>query len=206
MAGGTKDVFINCPFDNDFKPSFEALVFAVIGCGFRARCAKEMDDGAETRIDKLYRIIDECRYGIHDLSRTELDGVNQLPRFNMPLELGLFLGAKRVGDETQKSKRCLVLDVEQYRYQMFISDLAGIDITAHAGQSRRIVAIVRNWLVTVSRRRTIPSPDVILDSYDRFLAGLPEIANDAGVAPDQILFADYERMVRAWVKRDHGRA
>lgn len=123
----------------------------------------------------------------------------------MPLELGLFLGARRFGDETQKSKRCLVLDIQQYRYQMFISDLAGIDITAHAGDTRRIVAIVRDWLVTVSRRRTIPSPDVILDSYDRFLVALPDIANVAGVAPDQILFADYERMVRAWVKRDHGR-
>lgn len=59
----------------------------------------ELDDGGQTRIDKLYGLIGECRYGIHDLSRTELDDVNQLPRFNMPLELGLFLGAKRYGGQ-----------------------------------------------------------------------------------------------------------
>lgn len=123
----------------------------------------------------------------------------------MPLELGLFLGAKRFGDESQKNKRCLVLDITQYRYQMFISDLAGIDITAHNGQPRNMVSIVRNWLVTVSRRKTIPSPDVILESYDRFLEGLPELAEVAGIPHNQILYADYERLVRAWVKADHGR-
>ena len=56
-----------------------------------------MDDGGQTRIDKLYGLIEACRYGIHDLSRTELDATPRLPRFNMPLELGIFLGAKRYG-------------------------------------------------------------------------------------------------------------
>lgn len=99
MASSARDVFINCPFDDAFAASFQALVFAVLSCGFRARCAREMDDAAETRIDKLYRIIAESRYSIHDLSRTGLDPANGLPRFNMPLELGIFLGAKRFGDD-----------------------------------------------------------------------------------------------------------
>jgi len=200
----TRDVFINCPFDDAFKPGFQALVFSVIACGFRPRCAKEMDDGAETRIDKLYRIIEESRYSIHDLSRTELDEHNNLPRFNMPLELGLFLGAKRYGDDAHKAKRCIILDISQYRFQMFISDLAGMDITAHGGEPRTMVGIVRNWLVTISRRKTIPSPEVVFDSYDRFVAGLPEIAQIAGLAAKQLLYADYERLVLAWVKSGHG--
>ena len=206
MPTKTRDVFINCPFDDAFAPSFRALVFAVLACDFRARCAREMDDGAETRIDKLYRIIDESRYSVHDLSRTELDPVNHLPRFNMPLELGLFLGAKRYGDEDQKQKRCLVLDITQYRYQMFISDLAGIDITAHAGDPRNMVASVRNWLVTVSRRKSIPSPVDTLRSYDRFTAALPDIVAEAGIDPNNILYADYERLVLAWRDADHGLA
>ena len=53
---------------------------------------RELDDGGQTRIDKIFALIEQCRYGIHDLSPTELDAVNNLPRFNMPLELGLFLG------------------------------------------------------------------------------------------------------------------
>ena len=62
----------------------------------------------------------------------------------MPLELGIFLGAKRFGDERQKKKRCLVLDVEPYRYQRFISDLAGMDIVDHAGNVETAIQRVRN--------------------------------------------------------------
>jgi hypothetical protein len=201
-----RDVFINCPFDAAFAPSFQALIFAVLACGFRTRCAREMDDGAETRIDKLYRIVEQSRYGVHDLSRTELDVANGLPRFNMPLELGMFLGAKRYGDDNQKKKRCLILDVAPFRYQQFISDLAGMDITAHQGQPRTMVSRVRDWLATVSRRTSIPSPNLVLDSFDRFIAALPNLTAQAGIDAANILFADFERLVLAWVQADHGRA
>ena len=57
----------------------------------------------------------------------------------MPLELGLFLGAKRFGGTDQRSKKALVLDREPYRYQTFISDIAGKDIHAHGGD---VVALI----------------------------------------------------------------
>lgn len=201
-ASSSRDVFINCPFDVDFAPGFRALVFAVIACGFRARCAREMDDGSETRIDKLYGIIEQCRFGLHDLSRTELDKANRLPRFNMPLELGIYLGAKRFGDEAQKQKRCLILDVEQHRFQKFISDIAGMDVTAHSGSPRRMVECTRNWLVMASRRKSIPATGVLLASYDAFEAGLPTIARDAGLDSSTLVYPDYERLVLAWVKAE----
>lgn len=98
--------FIHCPFDGEYRPMFEALVFAVYDCGFVARCALELEDGSQVRIDKIEQIIGDCRLGIHDISRTELDGTWSLPRFNMPLELGLFLGAKRYGTGSQRRKLC----------------------------------------------------------------------------------------------------
>ena len=49
----------------------------------------------------------------------------------MPLELGIFLGSKKYGDKKNKTKVCLVIDKEQYRYQIFISDIAGQDIKSH---------------------------------------------------------------------------
>lgn len=98
------NVFINCPFDAKYKSLFDAMVFAVHDCGFIPRCAREEDDASEVRIDKIYNIIADCRYGIHDISRTELDEDSNLPRFNMPLELGIFLGAKKFGTEEQKRK------------------------------------------------------------------------------------------------------
>jgi hypothetical protein len=161
-----------------------------------------MDDASETRIDKLYRIIEESRYGIHDLSRTELDIAHGLPRFNMPLELGIFLGAKRFGTDHQRQKRCLILDTEPYRYQKFISDLSGMDVTAHAGIARDAARHVRNWLATVSRRKSIPAPNKLLLSYDGFIAALPEIATSAGLHGDRIAYADFERLVIAWVNAE----
>src|SRR5689334_25088671 len=110
----TISVFINCPFDRSYKPLFEALVFVIVRCGFRARCALEIDDASQVRIDKIFRIIEECRFGVHDLSRTELDKSSKLPRFNMPLELGLFLAAKRFGERRQRTKVCLILDRDAY--------------------------------------------------------------------------------------------
>lgn len=195
------NVFINCAFDADFAPGFEALVFAVLGCGFNVRCAREMSDASETRIDKLYRIIEQSPLSIHDLSRTELDGTHHLPRFNMPLELGIFLGAKRFGDEENRFKKCLVLDVEPYRFQKFISDLAGMDITDHGGDPRRMVGRVRDWLATVANRRSIPSTIGILASYDAFRAALPGIAGDNGLDLGNLAYADFERLVLSWVRR-----
>jgi hypothetical protein len=106
-------VFINCPFDTGFQPILNAIVFAVYDLGFVARCALEDDDAGEVRLAKIQRIIEECRYGINDLSTVTLDTVTGLPRFNMPLELDLFLGCKRFGAKNQSKKRTLILDSEQ---------------------------------------------------------------------------------------------
>lgn len=197
-APSPDSVFINCPFDLGYAPIFDALIFAVYACGFRPRSARELDDGGQTRIDKIYGIIADCRYGIHDLSRTELDPVNSLPRFNMPLELGIFLGARRFGGRVQAQKRCLVLDVEQYRYQKFISDLAGMDIEEHDGKPRRAVAAVRNWLANASRRK-IDGPARIVAAYDQFSADLPALAAALGFGGQRPPYVDYERIVTGWL-------
>jgi hypothetical protein len=191
------DVFINCPFDADYAPNFRALVFAILACGFQPRSAREVDDAGQTRIEKLFGIIAECRYGLHDLSRTELDASNGLSRFNMPLELGIFLGAKRYGGRDQK-QRVLILDVEQYRCQRFISDLAGMDIHAHSGDPEVALAETRNWLANVSRRK-LPSSAVVRNLYLRFLADLPALAAELQFEPEAIPYIDFERIVASWL-------
>jgi hypothetical protein len=90
-------VFINCPFDREYWPTFEAVVFTVLACGFTPRCALEEIDSGAVRLTKIQRLIGGSRFGIHELSRVELTAVNNLPRFNMPFELGLDIGAKTFG-------------------------------------------------------------------------------------------------------------
>lgn len=127
----------------------DALVFAVSVCRLRPHCVLEVNNGGTTRIDKIVTLIRDCRWGIHDISRTELNAQG-LPRFNMPLELGPFLDAHRFGDASQREKSCLVLDREPFRFQTFISDVAGQDIVPHGDQPDRAIA--------PSRRCAIGSP------------------------------------------------
>ncbi|MCE2394868.1 hypothetical protein J4G02_09815 [Candidatus Poribacteria bacterium] len=194
------NVFLNCPFDSDYKQLFDAMVFAVHDCGFIARCALEEEDASQVRIDKIYNIIADCRYGIHDISRTELDEVSGLPRFNMPLELGVFLGAKKFGIDKQKRKNCLILDKAQYRYQEFISDIAGQDIQAHNNSPEGIITVVRNWIRTASKRQTIPSGSIIWGRYQEFMEDLPQLAQEHQLKVDQLIFNDYTLVITRWLR------
>lgn len=194
-----ENVFINCPFDSKYKPLFEAAVFAVYDCGFVARCALEEDDGSQVRVQKIYQIISECRLGIHDLSRIELSRSTRLPRFNMPLELGAFLGAKYFGRNQQRRKACLILDSEKYRYQKFISDIAGQDIQAHGNDPRQVVRIVRNWLRAYSQD-SIPSGGIIWNGYEAFKAELPQLCKKLNLNLKELIYNDYVLLVSKWLK------
>jgi hypothetical protein len=202
IGGYDENVFINCPFDTEYKPLFEALTFAVFECGLRPRCALEVSDAADVRIDKIARIIGECRWAIHDISRTELNA-NGLPRFNMPLELGLFLGARRFGDGRQKQKSCLVLDREPYRFQQFISDIAGQDVWAHGNDIGRAVKAVRDWLGTSKARvRPLPGADAITSRLERFNADLPAICADTERKVEDLTFVEFADMASLWLKAE----
>ena len=137
------NVFMNCPFDTEYKSIFNAIIFAIFDCGYVARCALEIDDAGQVRIDKIGRIIADSKFGVHDISRTELDQHTELPRFNVPLELGMFLGAKRFGNTHQKAKVSLIIDRELYRYQRFMSDISGQDIRSHQNDPLEAIRIIR---------------------------------------------------------------
>jgi hypothetical protein len=193
------NVFVNCPFDDEYAATFHALIFAIRACGFLPRSARELDDGGQPRIEKLYSLINDCRYGIHDLSRTELDPVHQLPRFNMPLELGIFLGARHYGRSPQSDKRLLIFDTEQYRYQKFISDLAGMDVHAHGGQSETALVETRHWLTNVSRRHLLGEQD-LLARYRAFRNELPTLAVSLNLDPAHITYADFDLILEGWLE------
>jgi hypothetical protein len=183
------------PFDRRYKKLFDALIFAVHDCGFVARGAREQDDSSQIRLEKLYEIIGECRYGIHDLSRVTLDGANRLPRFNMPLELGIFLGAKRFGGRAHAQKSCLILDRDPYRYQIFCSDIGGQDIRAHHNDVQHAVAAVRDWLRTASNRRGLRGARDMSDRYLQFRVDLPAICSAARLDAGDLGFVDYRVLV-----------
>lgn len=194
-------VFINCPFDIAYRPMLRALMFAVYDCGFIARSALEEDDAGEVRYAKILRIIRECKFGIHDISRVELDRKTKLPRFNMPLELGLFLGAKGFGEMHHAGKLCLVLDSEPFRYRAFCSDIAGQEVRPHFNSHRKAIAAVRDWLSnSVSPGIMIPSGSVIARRFERFERALPKWCQRQGLVPTELTFRDQRILIEQWLK------
>ena len=191
-------VFINCPFDPEYRSFFRALVFTIEVCGFSPRCALEVEDSGETRAEKLVRLIRGSRLGIHDISRTELNP-DGLPRFNMPYEFGMFVGLKHSAEAAQRRKAVLVLDREPYRYQRFLSDIAGQDIQSHDGRVETLITKVRNWLFNQGRPDLIGSAE-LAEQFAAFVRDIPRhLAHLRKTDADLNNYQDFRQLVYSWV-------
>jgi hypothetical protein len=196
-------VFINCPFDSDYQPLYCALVFAVEACGFYVRCSLEVDDSGETRAEKLIRIIRGSRYGIHDISRTELN-TNRPPRFNMPYEFGMFVGFKYSGHAEQAKKAVLVLDRERFRYQQFLSDIAGQDIRSHDNRPQTLIREVRHWLRSHSRV-DLPGAEQLIREFEQFQSEMPRLLiRLQKTEADLENYRDFHTLVYNWLLVQRG--
>jgi hypothetical protein len=193
------NVFINCPFDDQYSTLFDAILFTVYKCGFRPRCSKEVQNAGDIRIEVISKIISECRFGIHDISRVELDRINKLPRFNMPLELGMFLGAKKFGPQKQQTKIIMIFDKEKYRYQKFISDIAGQDIYEHKFDEKILIKSIRNTLNSSKINGPIEGANSIIDSYKKFQRKLPTILNNLKLKVKDVEYADKTQMIEQYI-------
>ena len=118
----------------------------------------------------------------------------------MPLELGLFLGARFLADDKkQREKRCLILDAQPYRYQKFIWDIAGQDIRSHDGDPEIAIGEVRGWLATVSQR-PVPGQGELVQIYREFRADLPELLTRIQLTEAEMQFPDYINSCLEWLQ------
>ncbi|MEQ1619057.1 MAG: hypothetical protein ABL883_12030 [Terricaulis sp.] len=172
-------VFINCPFDDDYGDLLRALAFTIAVCGYKPTCALDEDDARRIRFDKLKALIAEADLAIHDLSRIELSDETLTPRFNMPFELGLYLGAKHFGGRRQRQKRTLVLAKGRREWAPTISDLAGVDPAFHAGKPDAAIRAARDFLHAAPDGSVLPGETALIADHRRFMRDLPKIAEAA---------------------------
>jgi hypothetical protein len=193
-----RNIFINCPFDDEYTPIFEAIIFTIQACGFRPFCARSRLNSSDVRLHKILDLIASCRFSIHDLSRTELDRVSTLPRFNMPLELGIDLGCRAYG-AGQSGKSFLIFDRDRYRFQAYVSDIAGQDIADHGNDPNTAIARVRDWLRTETARTDIPGAKALQSRYVNFRMALPAICDRFELDISTLTFADFRSAVGLWL-------
>lgn len=139
-------VFINCPFDKDYEPILQAILFCIVYLGMTPRLATERCDSGENRLAKIISLIEQSKFSIHDLSRCEAKAKGEAYRLNMPFELGVDYGCRQYR-RGMKGKKFLILEEHDYRYRKALSDISGFDIEAHDGDYQKAVRKVRNWLV-----------------------------------------------------------
>jgi len=161
-------VFINCPFDDEFAPLFDAIVFAATCCGFLPRSALESGSVAESRMERIARAVFSSKYSIHDLSRCKGEGDENLARFNMPLELGIAMGRRLSKQRKSDRHDWLLLVREGHQYAKFVSDLSGYDPKRHNGTVEALVPMVMAWLATRPDAIAVPTPRRVLAALPRF--------------------------------------
>ena len=169
-----KNVFINCPYDKEYRPMKQALMFAVKSCGFTPLLVSMDQDGGTPRIIKIKDMICNSKYGIHDISRCKASSKGEWYRMNMPFEMGLDLGCHYFSD-VHSDKKHLVLTTEPYSQQPSLSDLSGNDPKCHEDNVNKLIRHVRNFLycmLPAEEKSQALAANVIRRQYDNFQSRL----------------------------------
>ena len=199
-----RNVFINCPFDTNYVDLLRPMVFCILALGFEPRIALERADGAETRIDKIVELIDESKFGVHDLSRLRAVKTGEYFRLNMPFELGIDYACRMYRGEPWASKRILVLEGKRFELKRALSDLSGSDVEAHENEPVKICGIVRHWL-SQALPESAPSPSALWGQFTDFTASNYQDLSEAKWSPQDIEGQPLRELIKAmrgWLSSD----
>jgi hypothetical protein len=94
----------------------------------------------------------------------------------------------------------VVLDSAPYRYQQFISDIAGQDIQVHHNNVREAITVVRNWLRTASCSKALPGGMEIFRRFELFELDLPALCAELRLEHDELTFNDLASIISDWAR------
>lgn len=196
-------VFVNCPFDKDYAPLLESIIFCVTYFGFLPRLANERLEAGENRLDKIVAMIRGSKYSIHDLSRCKAKHGADL-RMNMPFEFGVDVGLRRSGVECFNGKKFLIFEEEQYDLKRSLSDVAGQDVEFHRSDYELVIKKVRDFF-RVEANVSAPGPSQLVSDYATFQGWMTEKKIDEGHSEKEALdLPTRERLdeMKAWIEAD----
>ena len=195
-----RNIFINCPFDEEYEPILKAMIFCIVYLEYKPLLS-ETRNSAESRISGILDLVENAKYSIHDLSRMESTRKNELARFNMPFELGIDIGCKRFGNQSQKEKNILILDKIKYRYQNAISYISGSDISIHNEEPEKAIQQVRNWIRKIHGHQ-IASANKIWRLYNEFKGDFFVLTQNDELSPADIRempWGEYCYYIQEWI-------
>ena len=168
-----KAVFLNIPYDEEFRELYVAYVVGLSQIGLEPHITTEIP-GGQRRLDRILRLVQTCRYSIHDLSRVELSPTPPAtPRFNMPLELGLSIAWAAVHPERHT---WFLWETVPHRASKSISDLNGTDPYIHDGKVGGVLSELLNAFVD----RGCPTVLQMMEAYRLVESNFQSILENAG--------------------------
>lgn len=201
-----RNVFVNCPFDDEYLPLLRPILFCLIYLGFSPRIALESLDSGKPRYEKIVSLIQSSKFAIHDLSRSQAQNPGEYYRLNMPFELGIDVGCRLFGRGRWAGKKCLILETERYRYQAALSDMSNSDIAVHNKEPVKALTEVRNWLNIEASLRA-PGPSRIWGEFTDFMASNYDALKLRGFSDENIErlpIPELIECIKDWVaKRSH---
>jgi hypothetical protein len=167
-------VFLNIPYDKKFQPLYLAYIVGLTELGLTPKATLAIPGGV-ARLDRIFSLIQQCGYSVHDLSRVELDRTPPpTPRFNMPVELGLAIAWAKLNPNRHT---WFVCESVNRRGQKSVSDLNGTDFNIHDGTPEGVMRELANAFVRRVDRATVPQ---MMRSYMKIKRVLPKIKSNAG--------------------------
>jgi hypothetical protein len=194
-----KNVFLNYPFQETHQPIVDAMIFGILACGFCPRSAEEEVGTLDQRIDRLVKLVSECKHGVHDLSESTSVPSGH-PRLNMPFELGIFYGAKRLGDRKQREKQALIFDEVLHRNHACLSDSSGLDLQPHRRQPAIALVSIQRYLKRYAEWSVV-APAPILKFFLEYIGDVPKWSAELGLIPEQLSFEERRGLMAIWLQR-----
>ncbi len=167
-------VFLNIPYDARFQPLYLAYIVGLTELGLTPKATLAIPGGLN-RLDRIFALIQSCRYSIHDLSRIQLDrNPPPTPRFNMPFELGLAIAWSKLNSTRHT---WFVSESVERRAQKSLSDLNGTDLNIHDGSPKGVMRELCNAFVRRENRPRVPQ---MMNSYRALRRVRPTIKQNSG--------------------------
>ncbi|MBI1339136.1 hypothetical protein GC169_02835 [bacterium] len=196
-----KRVFLNSPFDAEHYEVLRAITVVLLDCGLLPACALQF--GGKSRMSRIIGLIGNSRYAIHNFGFT-LNGKMKRPRLNMPLEVGVWYGAKafqadELGEDGKALARNDLLLIANFHKadRTRISDLDAFDPHDYQGKVKRAIRIALDWIIDDKEGvgldpGKLPSPKDLVVRFSDFDANATDWANRRGLV-DAAQIKDVDR-------------
>jgi hypothetical protein len=167
-------VFLNIPYDSRFSLLYLSYIAVLIELGLTPKTTLGIPGGT-ARLDRIFGLIQTCRYSIHDLSRVQLDLIPpRTPRFNIPFELGLAIGWAKLNPQRHT---WFIYETQNRRAQKSISDLNGTDCNIHRGTPDGVMRELCNAFIRQKNRPTVAQ---MMRTYKFLKRSVPELKRHSG--------------------------